>query len=82
MRDRSGVERWEIGVPCPDCGEPVLVEISTWPDGRRAADCAESCDYDHLLTEAQREALTQQALDLLSEELEADLRESDEGEGG
>jgi hypothetical protein len=77
VRNRGGVERWEIGVPCPDCGEPVLVEVSAWPDGGRAADCPEACAYDHLLTEAQREALAQHALDLLSEELESDDAEEE-----
>ena len=77
MRGRNGAERWEIGVPCPDCGESILVEVSIWSDSRRAADCPEACDYDHLLTEAQREALAQQALDLLGEELEADEAEEE-----
>jgi hypothetical protein len=77
VRNRDDVERWEIGVSCPDCGEPVRVEVSAWPDGERAADCPEACDYDRLLTEAQREALAQQALDLLSEELESDEAEEE-----
>ena len=77
MRGRDGAERREIGVPCPDCGEPVLVEVSAWPDGGRAADCPEACAYDHLLTEAQREALAQQALELLGEELESDEAEEE-----
>ena len=76
MRSPDGAERRAIGVPCPDCGEPILVEVSARPDGGHAADCPEACDYDHLLTEAQREALAQQALDLLSEE-----HKSDEAEG-
>ena len=77
MRSRDGAERREIGVPCPDSGEPILVEVSAWPDGSRAADCPEACDYDHLLTEARRETLAQQALDLLSEELESDEAEEE-----
>jgi hypothetical protein len=77
MRSWNGAERREVGVPCPDCGESIPVEVSTWPDGGRAADCPEACDYDHLLTEAQRAALAQQALDLLSEEREADEAEEE-----
>ena len=43
----------------------------------RASDCPEACAYDHLLTEAQREALAQQALELLGEELESDEAEEE-----
>ena len=68
MSGGTPVKRWELGVPCPDCGEPVLVDIAEGADGERVADCAEACTYDHLLTEAQRDALAQQALDLLSDE--------------
>jgi hypothetical protein len=64
------VKRWELGVPCPDCGEAVLVEIAEGANGERIADCAEACTYDHLLTESQRDTLTQQALDLLSDEVD------------
>ena len=82
MSGQAAAEAWEFGVPCPDCGESVLVEVTAWPDGTREVDCPEACDLDHLFTEGQRDALTQQALGLLEAELEESLRERDEAADG
>jgi hypothetical protein len=80
VRGQAAAETWAFGVPCPDCGESVLVAVTAWPDGTREVACPEACDLDHLFTEGRRGALTQQALGLLEAELEESRRERDEAE--
>ena len=77
MSGQAAAETWEFGVPCPDCGESVLVAVTAWPDGTREVDCPEACDLDHLFTEGQRDALTKQALALLEDEREESLGEQE-----
>ena len=70
MPDPPPVELWELGVPCPVCGETVLVEVAAWADGAHTTDCPADCDCGHAFTASELSTLTRRAAELLDVERE------------